>query len=215
MRNNNKSQSVHIFEHLKGLPYFCLENLSGLSADKNYLKIFLSRYAKGGKIIRLRKNFYTSRGFLEEMRRKNSLSSYTELLANVLYPPSYLSLEYVLYHHQILTDVPLHLTSVTSRKTSHFTNVLGTFLYHTLQEKLFFGFTLDSRNHFTIARATKAKALFDFLYLRKNILTRPQAVKELRLNLGQLTAKDRTELKKYIELEGSRRMSGIFKTLWR
>lgn len=215
MRNTSKSKIAVIFEHLKGLPYFRLEDLSGLSADKNYLKTLFCRYVKRGKLVRLKKNLYATRDFLEEMRRQNALSSYTEFLANLLYPSSYLSLEYVLYHHQILTDVPVHLTCVTTRKTNHFTNALGTFFYHTLQKQLYCGFTLESKNNFTIARATRAKALFDYLYLRKNLLAASQEVKELRLNLGELNTKDRLELKKYIELEGSRRMRTIFKNLWR
>jgi predicted transcriptional regulator of viral defense system len=209
------SKASTILNSLKALPYFRLEDLTGLCSDKSYLKIICSRYAQKGKLIRLKKNLYTSQDFLTETQRRNTLSSYTEFLANLLYPPSYLSLEYILYQYQILTDVPQHFTSVTPRKTNHFTNALGTFYYHTLQNKLFYGYTIELKNNYQIATATKSKALFDYLYLRKNILTSPRALKELRLNLNQIASKDRRELKRFIEHEGSQKMKSIFSNLWR
>ena len=41
-----------------------------------------------------------------------------------------------------------------------------------------------------IDKDTKAKALFDFLYQRKNILPNVEAVKELRLNVENLYRAD-------------------------
>ena len=62
-------------------------------------------------------------------------------------------------------------------------------------------------------KATRAKALFDFLYLRKNLLLDEKAVKELRLNLDNINAGDMRELKRYINLEGSGKMKNIFNLL--
>ena len=58
-------------------------------------------------------------------------------------------------------------------------------------------------------RATKVKALFDFLYLRKNILPNRESVKELRLNIENMNNTDIRELKKYITLEGTKKLKTI------
>ena len=62
-------------------------------------------------------------------------------------------------------------------------------------------------------RATKAKALFDFLYLRKNVLPSREAVKELRLNARNLNRSDINELKKYVALEGTKKLKEILNYL--
>ena len=41
-----------------------------------------------------------------------------------------------------------------------------------------------------------------------------KAVEELRFNVENLNQKDKEELKKYIELENSRKMKGIFNWLF-
>lgn len=195
------------------LPYFGLDNLAGISKDKTYLKILLSRYEKAGRIIRLKKGIYVTKDYIDEVQKKDSFSFYTEFAAGLIYQPSYLSLEYILYRHNLLTEVPRNITSVTLNKTSRFTNALGHFFYHTVKPKLFCGFSIENDRGFRINCATKAKALFDFLYLRKNVLFSKEAVKELRLNFDSFNRPDLRELGKYIKLEGSKRMKEIFKLI--
>lgn len=210
----NDSKIAYILAHIKKLPYFRLEDLRGLSADKIYLKILFSRYAEKGVLVRLKRGLYTTQYFLDESQKQHTFSAYTECVANILYPPSYLSLDYILYRHQILTEIPQNFTAMTPRKTYRLRNPLGTFFYHTIRPDLFKGFTIESRHPFQIAAATPAKALFDFLYLRKNLLNSPQAIEELRLNLKSFIKKEQTELKSYIEAEGSGKMKLIFKILF-
>jgi len=62
-------------------------------------------------------------------------------------------------------------------------------------------------------RSTKAKALFDYLYLRKNVLPNKETVIELRLNVENLTRSDIKEIRKYIALEGSKKLKKIFNYL--
>jgi hypothetical protein len=99
------------------------------------------------------------------------------------------------------------------RKTAHFSNDLGNFIYHKIKEDLFLGFKVLKKGNFSILKATKAKALFDFLYLRKRLLLDKRAVAELRLNLHEFTRTDLRELKGYVELEGSARMKDILNWL--
>jgi hypothetical protein len=122
-------------------------------------------------------------------------------------------LETILYRHNILTEIPVNLTSVSKNKTAIFSNKLGNFLYHKIKSSLFSGFELSEESGFSLMRATKAKAIFDFLYLRKNILPNREAVKELRLNIRNLSRADIKELEKYVALEGSKKIKEILNYL--
>ncbi len=196
------------------LPYFTIESLKSMEKDKNYLKIFLSRYSKKGKIIRLKRGLYVSKDFIDEAHTKGIFSSYLEFLANIIYFPSYSSLEYILYKHNILTEVPVNFTLITANKTAKFTNKVGNFFYHKIKARLFIGFKILEKDGFFTYEATKAKALFDSLYLRKNLLVDKRNVEELRLNVGNLNEKDKEELEKYVELESSKKMKGILNWLF-
>jgi len=210
----NKLGSKKAISVAEKLPYFTIESLRSMEKDKNYLKIFLSRYSKKGKIIRLKRGLYVSKNFIDEAQAKGTFSSYLEFLANTIYPSSYLSLEYILYKHNILTEVPVNFTLITTNKTAKFTNKMGSFFYHKIKDSLFAGFKVFEKDGFFIYEATKAKALFDSLYLRKNLLMDKKAVEELRLNVENLNKKDKGELEKYVELENSKKMKGIFNWLF-
>jgi len=56
-----------------------------------------------------------------------------------------------------------------------------------------------------ISKATKAKTLFDFLYLKKNLITDKTYLNELRLNLENFNKNDKLEFNKYVSIEGSKK----------
>jgi len=209
MRNKVKTKINRIIELADDLPCFTLDDLSPLEGNKSYLKNLLSRYEKLGKVIRLKKGFFVTRRYVDLKGNGLDLTTYLEFLANFLRQPSYLSLEYMLDKYGMLTDAPFSYTSVTKRKTKQFKNVLGNFLYRKIRDNLYTGFKISEKNGFTIFEATKAKALFDFLYLRKNELLDKSAVEELRLNLEELNKGDVREFKSYVNLDGSVKMSKI------
>jgi len=212
MRNSIK-RSKTIIDLAEKLPVFTLDNFAGIEKDKHYLWLVLHRYEKSGKLLRLKKGIYTASIYVEKMKNRGEIEIFADFLANFLYLPSYLSLETILYRHNILTEVPVNFTSVTKNKTAAFANKLGNFFYHKIKDELFCGFEIVKKGDFTIFRATKAKALFDFLYLRKNILPSKEAIKELRLNIEHLNRADIKELKKYTVLEGSKKMKEILNYL--
>jgi predicted transcriptional regulator of viral defense system len=187
--------------------------LGNVREDRAYLNIILSRQVKQGTMVRLRKNLYVAKSYLDNTDRKGIFSDYVEFAANKLYSTSYLSLDYVLHEHNMLTEIPRNITSVGLRKTDQFSNELGNFIYHTIKDELFLGFKIIKKGNFSILKATKVKALFDFLYFRKRLLVDKSAIEELRLNLNEFTKKDFKELKGYIEIEGSSRMKEIINWL--
>lgn len=210
MRNHyNKKRSKIIVELAEKLPFFTFDDLLGVEENKSYLSIILHRYEKSDRLIRLKKGVYTTTSYVEKMKERGEIGIFVDFLSNYLYSPSYLSLETILFRHNILTEIPVNLTSVSINKTTVFTNKLGNFIYHTIKPSLFCGFELSEESSFSIMRATKVKALFDFLYLRKNILPNRESVKELRLNIENMNNTDIRELKKYITLEGTKKLKTI------
>ena len=212
MRNKPKTKIERILSLVENLPYFNLEDLLTVEKNKNYLKILLSRCEKSGKVFRLKKGTYTTKEYLSKISPEE-INFYYEFLANILYRPSYLSLEYVLSEYNLLTEFSYNFTSITKNKTKKFENKFGVFVYHHIKDPLFCGFNLIKKGNFFIFKATKAKALFDFLYLRKDILINKDSLKELRLNLENFNKKDIKEFETYLKLNSSKKMKEIFKNL--
>jgi hypothetical protein len=55
----------------------------------------------------------------------------------VVYAPSYLSLEYVLFENNILTENVYNFTLITTKKTTRFINDFGNFNYKSIKENFF------------------------------------------------------------------------------
>ncbi|MBN1897697.1 MAG: hypothetical protein JW827_02885, partial [Spirochaetes bacterium] len=123
------------------------------------LKLQLSQWIRQGKVIRLKKGFYT----LNEMDRQARLSPY--ILINELYNPSYVSLEFALNHYGLIPEAAGSFTCITTNKTKTFKNQLGVFIYHRIKKHYFFGFTknqsADGHDYFL---AQPEKAVLDFIY---------------------------------------------------
>ncbi len=207
---NDRNFSLIFSSLVENLPCFNIENLEVLDIKRDYLRIVLSRREKKGDFLRLKRGFYTSKKFIGEAKNKGRYSDFLEFLANKIYFPSYLSLDYTLYQHNLLTEAPVNFTSITKNKTAVFSNKLGNFIYHKVKDNLFCGFNTIKNGDFIIYKATKAKALFDFLYLRKDLISDKNSIKELRLNLDEISPKEKKELEKYIRLEGSKKMKEIY-----
>jgi len=127
MRNNIKTKIGGIIALVEKLPYFTLDDLLSIEKNKNYLKILFSRQEKSGKIIRLKKGIYVSERYLLSHLDYEKMDFYHEFLANVLYSPSYLSLDYILYKNNLLTEIPNNFTSITNNQTHSFSNRFGNF----------------------------------------------------------------------------------------
>jgi len=215
MRNNRNSKISKIIEVAKKLPVFTLDDLASIETNRKYLSILLSRYVKSGNVIRLKKGMYVARDYLDYVDKSGRTSVYAEFISGILYEPSYLSLEYILHQHGVITEMPTAITAVARKKTASFTSPFGTYQYHSIKSLIFTGFTSKKDGDYLVFRASLAKALFDFLYFRKDNLINDKIIAELRLNLEVFHENDKKELRRYIELEGSKRMKNIFKTLWK
>lgn len=93
------------------------------------------------------------------------------LVANALYGPSYVSLEFALSHHGLIPEAVHQITSVTTRRAKAYNTVLGRFSYQTLPAKAYSIGVQSVRNdmgHFYLM-ASPEKALCDMLMLTPNL----------------------------------------------
>lgn len=204
MANSTEFRSKKLIEITKDLPYFGVTELSSVEPDLNHLKTFLSRYSKGGKVIRLKKGFYVEKSYLDNVKANSKLTDYLEFVASTLVTPSYLSLDYVLYKYGALTEIPKNYTCIALERAVRITNSFGNFFYHKIAKRLFTGYENKEENGCVVAIASFAKALFDYLYFRKQGIKDLSAFAELRLNLENFTLKDLEEFSYYIKLDGSK-----------
>lgn len=139
------------------------------------LRLQLSRWAKNGRLIQLRKGLYA----LAAPYRKNAPNTFA--LANALKPASYVSLQSSLAYYNFIPEyVPL-ITSVTTQRPETIHTKLGNFSFRHIKESLFFGFKQIEvvSNQFAFI-AEPEKSLFDLIYLTPEA-SNYSYLKELRL----------------------------------
>ena len=86
----------------------------------------IGRLLADGNLIRVRKGLYV----FGERYRRGPLSR--EHLANLIYGPSYVSLDYALSHYGLIPERVENVTSVTTGENRRFSTPLGTFTYRPL-----------------------------------------------------------------------------------
>jgi len=85
--------------------------------------------------------------------------------ANVIYGPSYLSLEYALSFYGLVPERVTDITCVTTLKTAVFDNPLGRYVYQHIKPEAFRGFISMGEFPSRFFMAGPEKAVVDFLYL--------------------------------------------------
>ncbi len=87
-------------------------------------------------------------------------------LANKLYSPSYVSLETALSIYNIIPEVAMGVSSITTKPTREFKNYHGLFRYRSVRTKAFLGYRIIEENRFKIKIADPEKALVDYIYFK-------------------------------------------------
>lgn len=197
---------------LNSASYFNKNTLQQVvSISDNALYSNIKRWIKQNIIIQLKRGIYVTNDYYIRLPEKQA---YQEFIANKLKSPSYLSLEYVLQKYSLLTEGVYAFTSITLKKTNTYKNKLGLFTYSNISQDLFTGYKIVNKEGFQIKEASKAKALFDFLYLRllsvKNI--NQQLVDSFRFNLDEFSQKDQKEFKSYVKLSKTKKLEKV--SLW-
>jgi hypothetical protein len=109
----------------KLIPYDEFDYQTLLSALKGYAhpRDRITTLLRKGTIIRVKKGLYV----FGDDARKQPYSR--EILANLIYGPSYISLEYALHYHGIIPERVEAVTSVTVGRSRKFLTPIGLFIY--------------------------------------------------------------------------------------
>jgi len=172
-----------------------MEYLGNYSKPRDKIGALLAARA----IVRVKKGLYV---FGEAWRRQPVCR---ELLANLIYGPSYVSLEYALSHHGLIPERAASVTSVTTGKARRFETPFGVFAYRPIPIAAYaagIGLTKSGRDNFLIA--TPEKALADFIwtdrrfrpavpsdyaeYLRDDLRIEPERLKSLNRKMFDVIA---------------------------
>ena len=128
--------------------------------NKQALRNQLKRWHGKRLLIKLKKGIF----LLNENDRKITPSK--GYIANQLYGPSYLSLEYALGYYDLIPERVFDITSVTTRKTKRLKNEAGYFIYQHIKPACFMGFNaVKDEGNLSFFIAEPEKALVDFCYL--------------------------------------------------
>ena len=181
-----------------------LDSIHGYARPRMKISAMLAK----GDIVRVKKGLYV---LGESMRRRPYCR---ELLANLVYGPSYVSLEYALHYHGLTPERVESVTSVTCGRSRIFDTPVGTFSYRMIPMEAFrTGMDrteLDDGRSFLMA--IPEKALADLLVSDRGagISTQKELhdylIEDLRVDPADLRVLDPVRLEEIARLYRSRRV---------
>jgi hypothetical protein len=152
---------------------YLMDALKGLARPRDRVTTLLRKQ----QILRVKKGLY--------VRNDRNQFFSREILANLVYGPSYLSLEYALAYHGLTPEAVRTATSVTTQKSKVFETPVGRFEYRHLPLRFYPDgierIEVGENRGFLIA--CPEKALFDTLYLRTPSLRASEVEAHLFENL--------------------------------
>lgn len=171
-----------------------------------------------GFVIRIRRGLYA----IAPAFRRNPFPR--EILANRIYTPSYISLDWALAYHNLIPETPRQVTSVAPRnspssRTKRFMTPEGVFTYHFIPVDAYsLGYRLykcafGDRNA-TFMMASPEKALADKVFFEKGLDPVKREVleyltDELRIEKDILAECDYDSLKRIAEAYQSRKIKAL------
>lgn len=169
---------MHFYDFEKRMmdyPVFTAQEAKNIFFRETNLSVQISQWVKNGYLERIKKGLYIL------SNRKKEVNPM--VLAEKIYSPSYLSLEFALNHYGIIPDIPGTYTSVSSRKTMNFKTNFGYFSYQKIKPEFFIGYQPFIEKDVSFSLAYPEKAILDFLYLNKRRLKAASAFwNEMRID---------------------------------
>lgn len=126
------------------------------SATKIATTFLLHRYAQKGFIIRIKRGLY---GFPDALPPE-------PFIANKLYEPSYLSLDFAMSYHGIIPENVYEITSITSKATRTFETLGQIYSYRCIKRNAFTGYMVEKQKGYGFFIADGEKAFVDAHYFR-------------------------------------------------
>lgn len=143
---------------VRDISYFKPDHLAG-AVNIRTLKNQLACWQRQGKVHKLKNGVYT----LNDDERRAPLTPF--VISNILYPPSYISMESALAFWGLIPERVTQVIALTPRKTALFKNFYGAFHYRNIKKDLFFGFvSVKDEAGLPVLVAVSEKAILDKIY---------------------------------------------------
>ncbi len=187
---------------------FDYQALINVLKDYTYPRDKITELLRRRVIIRVKKGIYI---FGEKYQRQRYSR---EILANMIYGPSYLSLDYALNYYGLIPERVEVMTSLTCGRSKRFSTPVGNFTYHATPMKAYpIGIDqidIDERRFFLMA--TPEKALADKVYhtrgigLRNTVAMREYLLNNLRIDSGEIEKLNAETIAAIADRYGSRKV---------
>jgi predicted transcriptional regulator of viral defense system len=154
----SKNMTYEQIKQLNSKLYFTLTDVIGLLGIKRgSAQVLCSRYAREGRFLRLKNDFYITPQKWDSLTRDDLLK-----VCNFLQVPSYISCITALWVYGITTQVPRNFyESISLKRSKRFEANQTQFNYYKFKKELYFDFIKKDG----IFIATPEKAFLDALYL--------------------------------------------------
>ena len=170
----------------------------------------ITRLLASGMIVRIKKGLYC----FGEVFRKEPLSR--EHMANLIYGPSYVSLEYALSHHGLIPERVEVVTSVTTRRSREFNTPFGAFTYRMLKGPRYaVGAIIETIGKTPFLVASPEKAIVDKVWSDKRFSGLRMSdydaylIEDLRIDPQAIRSLDRIRLQVIAAAYGSAKINNL------
>ena len=187
---------------------FDYQTLTEALKDFTYPRDKITDLLRKKIIIRVKKGLY----IFNETYRRNPISR--ELLANLIYGPSYVSAEYALHYHGIVPERSEALTSVTLGRSRKFHTPVGLYIYRMIPASAYqIGMTrIETVHNQSFLMAAPDKALADKIVSERGLPIKSQReiysflVEDLRVDPFFLRNLDADKMAAYADTFRSRKL---------
>lgn len=173
-------------------PYVDAQTLLAFLGDYQKPREWILRQVKKGELIRLKNGFY----LIQDKMRGGGIPY--EQIANRLYGPSYVSLEWALSFYGIIPERVHTVTSVTLGKAKEYTTPIAPFTYSPIRSSAYsIGIDLKKADGVVgnFFMATPEKALADLVFLKcKGTQLETELFESRRMDSERLGQLDKTLL---------------------
>lgn len=169
----------------------------------------IARLKKQGVLTLLKKGVY-----LYEPTMQSQV--FKEQISNILYGPSYVSLEYALSYYGLIPERVYVITALTTNRSKSFKNPYGLFQYLQIPSRLFsIGLEIKSVGKISYLMASKEKALCDKIYMLKDMDLRSKKrmreclEEDLRVDFEELSGARLEIFEQYLQVSKSKKIETL------
>ena len=166
-----------------------------LGRTKIATRFLIHRLKKNGYIVSVKRGLY-------QLADEQIPDVY---VANKIYAPSYVSLEFALSYYGVIPETVYEITSVTTKATRRFETLGKIFSYRKIKKTAYTGYAIHSQNGVRFYIADAEKAFVDANYLRLMRKQKPfSRFRKEKIN--------RAKSLKYASLFNNEKLTSIIKT---